>query len=173
MMRIIKYKENISDSYETFVDIGACEKHYDFLPLYRDDLISYDDWYSAFINYPIGFQMLTIHYYLLQFNSDSYIPEPLNRKILEYKDFLNEFNRTWFEEDVPFFKGLDLNRDDIETKIVDSVENENGILLEVSFKNGSSLCFLDEDDTIKSFYVKEKDFENLRTEFNTIIEKLK
>ena len=66
-----------------------------------------------------------------------------------------------------------MNRDDIETKIVDSIENENGILLEVSFKNGSSLCFLDEDDTIKSFYVKEKDFENLRTEFNTIIDKLK
>ena len=103
MMRIIKYKENISDSYETFVDIGACEKHYDFLPLYEDDVISYNDWYSAFINYPIGVQMLTIHYYLLQFNSDSYIPEPLNRKISEHKDFLNEFNRTWFEEDVSFF----------------------------------------------------------------------
>ncbi len=103
MMRIIKYKENISDSYETFVDIGACEKHYDFLPLYGDDLISYNDWYSDFINYPIRVQMLTIHYYLLQFNSDSYIPEPLNRKISEHKDFLNEFYRTWFEEEVPFF----------------------------------------------------------------------
>lgn len=172
-MRLIKFKENISDSYETYVDIGSCEKQYDFLPLYEDDVISYNDWYSAFINYPVGVQMLTINYYLLQFNSDSYIPKTLNRKILENKDFLIEFNRTWFEEDVPFFKGLDLNREDIETEIVDSVENENGILLEVSFKNGSSLCFLDEDDTIKSFYVKEKNFENLRTEFNTIIYKLK
>ena len=54
-----------------------------------------------------------------------------------------------------------------------TVENKNGILIEVSFKNGSSLCFLDEDDTFKSFYVKEKDFENLRIEFNTIIDKLK
>lgn len=172
-MRTIKFKENISDSYETYVDIGSCEKHYDFLPLYEDEEISYNDWYSAFINYPIEVQMLTIHYYLLQFNSDSYIPELLNRKILENKDFLIEFNRTWFEEDVPFFKGLDLNRDDIDAEIVDSVEN--GILLEVSFKNGSSLCFLDEDedDTFKSFYVKEKDYENLKTEFNTIIDKLK
>ncbi len=172
-MRKIYYKETISDDYQLYVDIGSCEKHYDFLPLYDEDENSYNDWYLEFIKYPTGVQMLTIHYYLLQFNSENYIPEPLNKKILENKDFLNRFNRTWFEEDAPFFKGLDLNCEDRVKEIVDKVENENGIVLEVSFKDGSSLCFLDEDDTIQSFYIKEMDYENLLHEFNVVLKLIK
>ena len=172
-MRKIKYKKTISDNYQIYVDIGACEKHYDFLPLYKEELISYNDWYFDFLKYPLGVQMLSIHYYLLQFNSESYVPEIINKKILENKDFLNEFNRTWFEEDVPFFKGLDLNWEDIDDEIAETVENENGIISEINFKNGSSLYFLDEDDTIQSFYVKEKEHENLKKEFVKILVKLK
>jgi hypothetical protein len=172
-MRKIKYKKTISDNYQIYVDIGACEKHYDFLPLYKEELISYNDWYFDFLKYPLGVQMLSIHYYLLQFNSESYVPEIINKKFLENKDFLNEFNRTWFEEDVPFFKGLDLNWEDINEEIAETVENENGIISEVNFKNGSSLYFLDEDDTIQSFYVKEKEHENLKKEFDKILVKLK
>lgn len=172
-MRKIYYKETISDDYQLYVDIGSCEKHYDFLPLYDEDENSYNDWYLEFIKYPIGVQMLTIHYYLLQFNSDNYIPETLNKKILENKDFLNRFNRTWFDEDAPFFKGLDLNWEDIDEEIIDTVENENGIISEISFKNGSSLCYFDEDYTIQSFYVKEIDYENLFYEFNTVLDLIK
>ena len=36
-MRKIYYKETILDDYQLYVDIGSCEKHYDFLPLYDED----------------------------------------------------------------------------------------------------------------------------------------
>jgi hypothetical protein len=172
-MRIIKYKEKQIEQYQAFVDIGSCEKHYDSLPLYKEETVSYEDWYLDFINRPLGVQMLTLHYYLLQFNSVGIIPESLYKKILEHKDFLNEFNRTWFEEDAPFFKGLDLNREDINVDILEIIENDRGFISEVKFYNDSSICFIDEDDTIRSFYVKEKDFEMLKKEFDTILEILK
>ena len=172
-MRKINYKETKSDDYHIYIDIGSCEKHYDFLPLYDEDENSYNDWYLEFIKYPLGVQMLTIHYYLLQFNSADYIPEIINKKISENIDFLNRFNSTWFEVDAPFFKGLDLNWEDIDEDIVYTVENENGIISEVSFKDGSSLCFSDEDDTIQSFYVKEMDYENLLHEFNIVLDLIK
>ena len=172
-MRKINYKEKITDQYHTYIDIGACEKHYDFLPLYEEEVITYNNWYLDFIKYPLGVQMLTLHYYLLQFNSDGFIPETLNKKIIENIDFLNRFNKTWFEEDAPFFKGLDLNWEDINDEISEKIENKEGVISEVYFKDGSSLCFLDEDDTIQSFYVKEKDFEILKNEFDTILEILK
>lgn len=171
-MRKIKYKKNIPDSYETYIDIGACEKHYDFLPLYEDVVISYNDWYSAFINYPLGVQILTINYYLLQFNLDGFMPETLYKKIIENIDVLNRFNKTWFEEDAPFFKGLDLNWEGINDEIAQKIENKEGVISEVYFKDGSSLCFLDEDDTIQSFYVKEIEYEKLKQEIDKILSKL-
>ena len=172
-MRKIKYKEKITDQYHTYIDIGACEKYYDFLPLYDEEVITYNNWYLDFIKYPLGVQMLTLHYYLLQFNSDGFMPETLSKKIIENIDILNRFNKTWFKEDAPFFKGLDLNRDDIESDIFNTVENEDGVILEVKFKNGALLCFLDKDYTIQSFYVKEEYFEKLIKEFNKILDRLK
>ena len=171
-MRKIKYKENHADEYLIYVDIGSCEKHYNFLPLYEDDVISYNDWYSAFINYPLGVQMLTIHYYLLQLKAEDYIPEKLNTKIIESRDLLNRFNRTWFQEDIPFFKGLDLNWEGINDEIADTIQNEEGIISKVNFKDGSSLCFLDEDDTIQSFYVNETEYKNIKQEIDKILSKL-
>jgi len=171
-MRKIKYRVNHTDQYHTYIDIGACEKHYDFLPLYEDVVISYNNWYLDFIKYPLGVQMLTLHYYLLQFNSEGFIPETLNKKIIENIDFLNRFNNTWFEEDAPFFKGLDLNWEDINDEIAKKIENKDGVTSEVYFKDGSSLCFMDEDDTIQSFYVKEIEYEKLKQEIDKILSKL-
>lgn len=172
-MRKINYKDKSSNHYQTYVDIGSCEKHYDFLPTYEEELKTYNNWYMDFIKYPLGVQILTLNYYLLQFNSDSFIPETLYKKILENIDILNRFNKTWFGEDAPFFKGLDLNWESLNDEITQKIENKDGIISEVYFKDGSSLCFLDEDDTIQSFYVKEKDFEMLKNEFDTILEILK
>ena len=172
-MRKIKYKENISDSYETYVDIGSCEKNYDFLPLYEDEEISYVQWYSEFVNYPLGVQMMTINYYLLQLNTEDFIPEPLNKKITDNRDLLNRFNRNWFEEDPSFFKGLDLNWEDVNDEVIDKIENEEGEIIEVNFNDGSSICFLDKEDTIQSFYVKEIEYEKLKQEFVTILDILK
>ena len=41
------------------------------------------------------------------------------------------------------------------------------------FNDGSSIKFLDDDDEIQSFYVTEKEFEELKTSIKSIIEKLK
>ena len=172
-MRIIKYKEKQIDQYQEFIDIGSCEKHYDSLPLYNDEAVSYRDWYLNFRNYPLGVQMLTLHYYLLQYNSVGVMPESLYKKILEHKDFLNEFNRTWFEEDAPFFKGLDLNWEDINDEISEIIENDENFIFEVKFYDGSSICFLDEDDTIQSFYVRQNEYEQLKKDFDIILEVLK
>jgi hypothetical protein len=172
-MRKIKYKDKSTNHYQTYVDIGACEKHYDFLPLYEEEVITYNNWYLEFIKYPLGVQMLTLHYYLLKFNSDDFLPETLHKKIIENIDTLSRFNKTWFEEDAPFFKGLDLNWEEINDEVINKIENEEGEIIEVNFKDGSSICFLDEDDTIQSFYVKEIEYEKLKREFVTILEILK
>ncbi len=169
-MRKIKFKDKSTSQYQTYIDIGACEKHYDFLPLYEEEVITYYNWYLDFIKYPLGVQMLTLHYYLLQFNSDSFIPKTLYKKILEKIDILNRFNKTWFEDDAPFFKGLDLNWEGINDEITQKIENKESVISEIFFKDGSSLCFLDEDDTIQSFYVKEIEYEKLNQEFSAILE---
>ena len=172
-MRKIKYKEKISDQYHVYIDIGACGKHYDFLPLYEEEVITYNNWYLDFIKYPLGVQMLTLHYYLLQFNSGGFMPKTLYKKIIENLDILKRFNKTWFEEDAPFFNGLDLNWEDINDEVMDKIENEEGEIIEVNFKDGSSISFLDENDTIQSFYVNEIEYEKLKPEFDTILEILK
>jgi hypothetical protein len=172
-MRKIKYRVNHTVEYQIYVDIGSCEKHYEFLPLYEEELITYNNWYLDFIKYPLGVQMLTLHYYLLQFNSDNFIPETLNRKIIENIDTLSRFNKTWFDEDAPFFKGLDLNWEEINDEILKKIENKEGVNSEVNFKDGSSISFLDENDTIQSFYVKEIEYKKLKQEFVTILEILK
>jgi hypothetical protein len=172
-MRKIKYKENSTDYYQTYIDIGACEKHYKNLPLYEEEIISYVHWYSDFINYPLGVQMLTINYYLLQLNTERYIPDTLNTKIIKNRDILTRFIQNWFEVDTQFFKGLDFNWEDINDEIVDKIENIEGDILKVKFKDGSSICFIDDDNTIQSFYVKEIEYEKLKQEFVTILEILK
>lgn len=172
-MRKIKYKDKSIENYHTYIDIGSCEKNFENLPLYKEESISYGDWFSEFISCPLGVQMLTIHYYFLQYTFGAYLPETLYGKIKESKDLLNSFNKIWFEEDAPFFKGLDLNWGGINDDIEDKIENEEGYIKQVIFKNGSTICFLDDDNTLQSFYVKEIEYEKLKQEFDTILELLK
>lgn len=90
-MRIINYKTSNSDEYQRYVDIGSCENHYSFLPLYDDEKMTYDSWIIEFIKQPIGVQMLTIHYYVHEIMSKSYIPIILKNRILDNKDLFNSF----------------------------------------------------------------------------------
>ena len=64
----------------TYFDIGACEKHYDFLPLFEKSNLNYKNWYQNFQFHPIVEQMLTLNYYLQQYNSDGNLPEDLNKR---------------------------------------------------------------------------------------------
>ena len=52
-------------------------------------------------------------------------------------------------------------------------EDENQIKTEVEFNDGSAIKFLDCDDNIKSFYVTEKEYEELSFEIKNILELLK
>ncbi|MFM7018236.1 hypothetical protein [Flavobacterium sp.] len=171
-MRKINYKSSRNNEYQRYVDIGSCEKHYSFLPLYDDEKMTFDCWINEFINQPLGVQMLTIHYYLYEINSESYIPIVLKKKLLDNMDLFKTFCNKWFNSDIPDFKGLDLNKEGIEDKIIDEIEDENGIISSVKFSDGSSLEFLDENDNIPSFYIKEIDYINLKNEFNLLLGKL-
>ena len=171
--RKIAYKTNDQSEYITYIDIGSCEKHYDFLPLYDESKTSYNDWHRDFKLYSIGEQILTLHYYLLQYNSGSYVPNELIKRISKYIDILNEFNSRWFDPSAPFFNSLDLNWEDIEDDVLKVKENDEGIRKEIEFNNGSSIRFLDNDDEIQSFYVTEKEYEELKISINLILEKLK
>ena len=171
--RKILYKPNEISNYITYIDIGACEKHYDFLHIYDESNTSYNNWYQDFQLNSIGEQILTLHYYLLQYNSDGYLPNELNKRISKNIDLLNEFNIKWFDPSAPLFNSLDLNREDIEDEILISNANDDGIRTKIEFNNGSSIRFLDDDDNIQSFYVTEKEYEELKISIKSIIEKLK
>lgn len=170
--RKILYKTNILSEYITYIDIGSCEKHYDFLPLFEESKTSYNNWCQDFQLLSIGTQILTLHYYLLQHNSEGYLPEELNERISKNIELLNEFNIRWFDPSAPFFNSLDLNWDNIEDEVLKAQENEHGTRTEVEFNDGSIIKFLDEDDTIQSFYVTEKEYEELKNSIKSIIEKL-
>ena len=171
--RKILFKKRGQSKYFTYIDIGACEKHPDFLPLYEKSKTSYINWYQDFRLHPIGEQILTLHYYLLEFNSQSKLPKELNYRIAKNIDSLNEFNHKWFEPSAPIFNSLDLNWEDIENEVLKAKKNNEGIWTEIEFKDGSSIRFLDDDDQIRSFYVTEKEFEELKTKFNSVLNKLK
>ena len=171
--RKILYKTAEKSEYASYTDIGACEKHYDFLPLFNEDDLSYSTWYNDFLLQEIGVQMLTLHYYLLQFNSDNYLPANLDSRISKNIELLNNFNEQWFEIEAPIFNGLDFNSQEIEEKIISITENEKGVRTEIKFADGSSIKFLNEDDTIQSFYVPESDFIGLKKQFDFILDKLR
>ena len=141
--------------------------------IYDENNTSYNNWYQDFQLNSIGEQILTLHYYLLQYNSDGYLPNELNKRISKNIDLLNEFNIKWFDPSAPLFNSLDLNREDIEDEILISNANDDGIRTKIEFNNGSSIRFLDDDDNIQSFYVTEKEYEELKISIKSIIEKLK
>lgn len=171
--RKILYKINNLSKYIAYIDIGACEKHPDFLPLYDENKSTYFNWYKDFQLYPIGIQLLTLHYYLLAYNSDSYLPNELKERISKNIDLLNEINIKWFNPTAPFFNSLDLNWEDIEEEVIKVKKNNEGIRTELQFKNGSSIKFLNNDDRIQSFYVTEKEYKELCNSIKYVIESLK
>ena len=37
LVRKILYRKNKESDYEFYIDIGGCEKHYDIIPLYKEN----------------------------------------------------------------------------------------------------------------------------------------
>jgi len=172
--RKILFKKKDQSDYFTYIDIGACERTSEALPLYKKNKVSYFKWYRDFRLYPIGVQMLTLHYYLLEFNSQTKLPKELNDRIAKNIDPLNEFNQKWFNPEAPFFNSLDLNWEDIDEEVLKAKKNDEDNFTEIEFNDGSSIrLFDDDDDLIRSFYVTEKEYKELKTTIKMIIDKLK
>ena len=192
-MRIIKYKPSDSFEYKNFIDIGSCERDYYnvnfFLPNEQENksgkkyFESYQSWFEFFKNEPIGAKMIIINYYLSEYlgwniseNSPQkdyflgvYGHKTLN-VINENFDFLLQFNNKWFVHESPIFKGLDLDFADVEDNIVNTNFNDDGNASEIEFEDGSKFQFLDEDDSIKSFYVIEEDFSELSRDIEKVVD---
>ena len=173
-MRKIEFK--VSDIFETFIDIGSCEKHHDFICLWNiGSGEEYSDWLIRFKQEPYGSKLIWLNYILLEFNTfdKRYFTEIYGDKISEIINnnlsVLNEFNKKWMWEDMPQFKGLDLNWEDIEDRILSEKTDSEGNRTEVELDEGT-IRFLDEDDTIRSFYVKETEYLNFKEEVDNTFE---
>ena len=168
----IKYKDSFSDDYEIYIDIGACEKHYNFLPLFDENKISYNEWYQQFRNQLMGVQMLTLHFYLLDYQNDNYIPPELKLKLSQNISLIKDFIFEWFDSDHPSFQGLDLNWEGVEEKIITIKEDEYENRIEIELDDGSRIKFFKGEDTIKSFFVPEENYPEMAKRMSQILEKL-
>jgi len=193
-MRIIKYKPADSFEFKNYIDIGSCDRDYYcinfFLPGDQENksgkryFDSYEAWFKNFKLESIGSKIIIIQYYLREYMGwnkglnapqlDYFIDvygEKTTNVISSNLDYFINFNNQWFEDGYILFKGLDLNWDDIEESIVSTKENEDGIITDIVFDNNSTIQFLDEDDIIRSFYVAEEDYQNLKNEMDFIVSK--
>ena len=64
---------------------------------------------------------------------------------------------------------MDFTSDDIDDDFKRVEENDNGIVTLIEFKDGSVICFKDDDVTIRSHFVSEFDFYPLNNEIDKII----
>jgi hypothetical protein len=193
-MRKINYKTKNSHSFEIYVDIGCSDRISEFMNIYIPDksknsseensFSHYCDWFEKFKLEPIGSKMLILNFYLSEYMGLSidqnqpqidYFESVYGKKTLTIiKDNLNyflNFNKKWFNIESPLFKGLDLTWDDISEKIIQTKESEVGIITEVQFDDGSIFQFFDEDDSLRSFYVPEIEYLDLKNQIQNITSK--
>ena len=191
-MRIIKFKPADSFEFINYIDIGSCERDYYYINFYlpsehenrsgKRNFDNYNSWFENFKNESIGSKMIIIHYYIseymgwskcentaqLDYFADLY-GEKTTSVISSNLDFFLKFNNQWFDNEFALFKGLDLNWDDIDERFVSTKENEDGNITEIKFDDNSTISFFDEDDTIRSFYVAEVDFPDLKNDIDKIV----
>jgi hypothetical protein len=182
-MRIINYKSPESKDFQRYVDIGWCESQIESYCIYsKNSTLNYIDWLNEFNKISLGEQMLSLNFYWRQFHededltlvvrTDDYFIEVYGEKIhkifSENYNLFFEFKEKWFFNHL-LFDGLDLEgkKEDIDY----SVDNDDGIMLEVFFNDGSAIRFLDDNDHICSLYVAEEDFLDLKNEIERIISK--
>jgi hypothetical protein len=186
-MRSILFKKADSKQYEKYIDIGYCERHYDFICTFINHVSSekkrystYDDWFLDFQSNEIGSQLLTLNYYLMEYNfynnsiqfGEIYGNKTATVVLNNFQEF-TLFMEKWFYANSSLFKGLDLGWEEIEDLIESKEENDLDIVTKIKFSDGSEIKFLDNDDTIKSFYVPESEFQQLKNQIMLIIEKFR
>jgi hypothetical protein len=163
-MNKIEYKIEKMHNYDVYIDIGCVEKDYYALPLY-DLTKSYIEWLDNFKKKPIGVQIQTINYYLLEIDNES--SSPIIEKIKLNLKIFKQFNDKWFEKDTSIFRGLDFNYDEIEDQIIET--KINGKEKKIKFKNGSILKYKFTEIEIKSFYILEREYNKFKDELISLI----
>jgi len=176
-MRVIEFKKEESSKFIRYVDIGFCEMTFEILDNYlplKNKL--YHEWYLEFKNLEIGVRIVILNYLLHLYDEgegeDCY-GEKINNIIAENYSLFMDFNNAWFDKDLLLFNLLDLTNKVTEDEIKKVIENGVGRRKEVYFNDGSIIKFLDEDDTIDSFYVLETNYPNLVEEMAKITCKFK
>ena len=189
-MTVVKFKSTGSEIFENYVDIGFCERYYYALNIYTQngEFESYQSWFDLFQDELPGVQMISINYYLLQYNDwngletkpdletfSKCFGDKITEVITKNFELIKHFHDQWFAHQSNFFLGLDLGwHGGINEEISNRKESEDGeVLQEITFKDGSCLKFLDNDDTICSFYVKEIEYPHLIKGLNEVINKFR
>lgn len=193
-MRTIKLKHNHNEEFTDYIDIGSCERDYYYINFFMIGetesssnklyFKTYKEWFENFKDESIGSKMIIINYYLSQYfgwnigkNSPriEYFKDIFGEKttdiISNNLDYFLNFNSKWFYHESSLFKGLDFDWEDIEETFLSTEETEDGILTEIVFENGSVIKFLDEDDNIKSFFIPENEYLDLKNEIEIIVGK--
>ena len=191
-MRIIKFKSPNSIDFSNYIDIGSCERDYYFINFYTPGkqekksgkiyFKNYNDWFENYKMESIGSKMIILHYYLSEYMgwsiSENTPQIEYFKNVYGFKIFsiissnlsdLLQFINKWFDVPTAFFKGLDLDWDEIKDRYIRTKENEDGVLTEVEFDDESVISFLDEDDTVRSFYIAEEDYLDLKNEIDYIV----
>lgn len=195
-MRIIKFRKNQKEEFVNYVDIGSCERDFYYINFYllgsnesRSGKLyfkSYNEWFENFKNESIGSKMLIINYYLSEYfgwNIGKCSPqieycndifgEKTTTIISNNLDFFLNFNNKWFYHESSLFKCLDFDRDDIEETILSTEETEDGLIKGIVFEDGSEIQFTDDNESIKSFFVSETKYLELKNEIDFITNKFK
>ena len=190
-MRIVKYKSSESSDFKNYIDIGSCERDYYFINFFLEGeheiksgkvyFANYKDWFENFERESIGSRLIIINHYLSEYmgwSSDENSPqlnyfkslygEKTSSLISNNLNHLFKFNGKWFYDQTSLFKGLDLNHDYIDERIELTSEYEEGVISEAEFDDGSKIIFNDSDDNLKSFFVDEDDYAELKSEMEII-----
>lgn len=193
-MRKIKFKLNHTEDFIDYIDIGSCERDYYYINFFTIGetesssgklyFKTYNEWFENFKDESIGSKMIIINYYLTQYFGWNigkksprieYCKDMFGEKttdiISNNLDYFLNFNSKWFYHESSLFKGLDFDWEDIEETSLSTEETKDGILSEIVFEDGSVIQFLDEDDNIKSFFIPENEYLDLKNEIEIIVGK--
>ena len=172
-MRNVHFRKPNSDVFELYVDIGSCGKHYDFLPIYDDRKENYADWISFFVKLSEGVQSITIDYLMREIDAGNNLPIELNVRIKNHIETFKVFTANWFFPDLPKFKHLDLEWEDIDQLVVGVTHNSDQRTKDITLNDGSILRIDRDVESIRSLYLPLGELEILKSDLNDILSHLK
>ncbi|MEY4963884.1 MAG: hypothetical protein RLZZ323_1203 [Bacteroidota bacterium] len=189
----IEFKENKSDLYKTYIDIGYCESDYYFLNFYlltsenksgKKYFKNYSSWFENYKTESIGSQMLILRYYISEFMGWSigedniqydYFLEVYGIETTNViKDNLETFRKfidNWFYPQTSIFRGLDFTDFEFDDSMTVTTTDKKSTENEIEFEDGTMIRFFGEKDDLKSFFVLETDYQSLKNDIESILEK--